>query len=281
MKGKRKFTRIEAEQIRALIREKNKATPSQQKGIRNKIREKGFYYSDFSSTKEGYTTNDFDALIQSGQIEIIDENIQGEFRLKSQKFNGHRKKPRTSSSGSHDFSVSLTAFESNRFDPRFDSEMKITGQPGNYIVCLRDGSVLPSIEIAPKMRKFAGLSIIYTGIASKNLRTRDFRQHFTGNNAGRSTLRKSIGSLMGLKKIPRDKDPTTGKTKFEESDEIKLTQWMLANLILFFFANNDFRKIEEELIEHFNPPLNLQGNKNNINSDFRSLLSRIRSISYR
>jgi len=278
MKGKRKFTRIEAEQIRFLIREKNKATPSQQKGIRNKIREKGFYYSDFCSSKEGYTTNDFDALIQFGQIEIIDENIQGKVRHKSQDFNGYIEESKTYSSENPGFSVILAAFQSNRFDPQFDSEMKIPGQPGNYIVCLRDGSVLPSIEITPKMRKFAGLCVVYTGIASKNLRTRDFRQHFTGNNAGRSTLRKSIGSLMGLKKIPRDKDLTTGKTKFEESDERKLTQWMLANLILFFYANNDFRKIEEELIEHFNPPLNLQGNKNTINSDFRNLLSKLRSM---
>lgn len=278
MKGKRKFTRIEAEQIRSLIMEKNKATPSQQKGIRNKIRKIGFYYSDFCSSKEGYTTNDFDALIQSGQIEIIDENIQGKVRHKSQEFNGPKEKPRNSSSGSHDFSVSMAAFESNRFDPRFDSEMKITGQPGNYIVCLRDGSVLPSIEIAPKMRKFTGLSVIYTGIASKNLRNRDFRQHFTGNNAGRSTLRKSIGSLMGLKKIPRDKEPTTGKTKFKGSDERKLTQWMRSNLVLFFHGNNNFKSIEEGLIQHFNPPLNLQGNKNSINSDFRNLLSQLRSM---
>ena len=57
-------------------------------------------------------------------------------------------------------------------------------------------------------------------LVKKSLKKRDYKQHFAGNNSGGSTLRKSLGSLMGLKKIPRDKNnPFNGKTKFSETDE--------------------------------------------------------------
>lgn len=277
MKGKRKFTQKEAEQIRILIREKNRVTPGQQKTIRYKIRKLGFYYSDFSSSKEGYTIADFDALIKSGQIEIIGKKSKDSIQKISMESDSYVVRRKILPSKSHDFSALLAAFQENRFDPKLDSEIKIPGQPGNYIVCLCKGSILPSVDIIPKMKKFAGLNVVYTGIASQNLRERDYRQHFTGNNAGRSTLRKSIGSLMGLKKISRDKDPSTGKTKFTASDESKLSRWMLSNLVLYFYANKYFNRFEDELIQHFNPPLNLQGNNNSVNADFRNLLSKLRS----
>ena len=44
------------------------------------------------------------------------------------------------------------------------------------------------------------------GISTVSIRKRDYQQHFIGNNAGKSTLRKSLGSLMGFPKIPRDKN---------------------------------------------------------------------------
>ncbi len=277
MKGKQRFTKQEAEQIRALIREKNRATPSRQKEIRNKIRNIGFYYTDFSPQVEGYTVAGFDELIKSGQIEIIEEEPQATIHKRPEETKPKLVETKTPPLKDPGLDTILPEFKKNRFDPKIDSEIKIPGRPGNYIVCLRNGSVLPPVDIIPKMKKLAGLNVIYTGIASKNLRKRDYRQHFTGNNAGRSTLRKSIGSLMGLKKVPRDKNPASKKTKYTESDEAKLSHWMASNLVLFFYANNNFNNIEEEFIQHFNPPLNLQGNDNPINRDFRSLLSKLRS----
>lgn len=57
MKGKSIFTQSEANAIKALIREKLKATTSEQVAIRNKIRVLGFYASDFG-IGGGYTEND-------------------------------------------------------------------------------------------------------------------------------------------------------------------------------------------------------------------------------
>lgn len=58
MKGRKKFTQAEAEQIKGLIAKKLKADTTEQKSIRDKIRKLGFYASDFG-LRGGYTVNDF------------------------------------------------------------------------------------------------------------------------------------------------------------------------------------------------------------------------------
>jgi len=65
MKGKNVFSQKEVDQILKLIEEKLKASKSKQKGIRDKIRVNGFYYSDFSSQKRpgGYNQDDFLAFV--------------------------------------------------------------------------------------------------------------------------------------------------------------------------------------------------------------------------
>lgn len=177
----------------------------------------------------------------------------------------------------NDLNFLLKTFKQNRFDPNADSETTILDQAGNYIICLKLNSKFPIVPITPTLTSFNGLKVIYTGIASGSLRSRDYRQHFKGNNAGRSTLRKSLGVLFGYKLIPRDKDPSNGKTKFGETDEQKLSDWMSQNLLMFFLPATDFADIEKALINHFNPPLNLKDNHNSINADFRKLLSNLRS----
>lgn len=147
-------------------------------------------------------------------------------------------------------------------------------------MCLKKNSTLPTVSIKPILTNFEGLEIIYTGIASGSLRTRDFRQHFNGNNAGRSTLRKSLGVLFGYKQIPRDSNPATGKSKFNIEDEQKLSEWMCNNLVMYFLPTADYKDIEIELINQFNPPLNLKDNRNIINFDYRRLLSSLRSKKY-
>lgn len=58
MKSKPSFTKSEAEGIVKLIKEKLKAEPSKQKGIRDKIRKNGFYASDYGF-RDGYTVEQF------------------------------------------------------------------------------------------------------------------------------------------------------------------------------------------------------------------------------
>jgi|JI10StandDraft_1071094.scaffolds.fasta_scaffold67860_2 hypothetical protein len=58
MKSKPSYTRSEVEEIVRLIKEKLKAEPTKQKGIRDKIRKIGFYASDYGF-RDGYTVEQF------------------------------------------------------------------------------------------------------------------------------------------------------------------------------------------------------------------------------
>ena len=279
MKGKKIFTISEIEEIKKLIVEKLRATADRQKGIRNKIRKIGFYYSDFDSSKEGYTVADLDSLIRSGRITVLGRNVKPVSN--SLTTDTPVSKPTqivslNANEKTSDLKEILEAFKTNGFDPLTDSETKIPGTHGNYILCLKSNSKLPPVSVVPSFSTFDKLDVIYTGIARGSLRSRDYRQHFRGNNAGRSTLRKSLGVLFGYKQIPRDSDLANGKTKFADTDEATLTEWMNRNLIMYFLPNSNFDQIELELIAHFNPPLNLKGNNNIVNKEFRQFLSGFR-----
>jgi len=162
----------------------------------------------------------------------------------------------------------------NRFDPL--SPIKVFDEPGNYLFCLRENSKLPEISITPIMLEFEKLKVVYTGITGRSLQSRDSQQHFNGNAEG-STIRKSFGSLFGFKRQFYFNKGKKKKWKYNASDEMELSIWMKNNLILFFMKAQDYYTIENILINHFNPPLNLKGNKNEINKLFRRELKRLRN----
>lgn len=168
------------------------------------------------------------------------------------------------------------------FDPT-KNHVAIPNEPGNYIVCLKPECSLPGNEIPEyKTINILGLTanVVYTGISKDSLYNRIYKIHLTGNNAGKSTLRKSLGSLMNLPFTHRDKNPNpikSPKTKFKDEDESKLTLWMKENLFFLFVATPNCETEEEELINTFNPPLNLDKNKNTVNAAFRAHLSVLRN----
>lgn len=165
------------------------------------------------------------------------------------------------------------------FDPMTMDSNTLPNVAGNYVFLLRKGSHLPKVDIEPQIPEVTldgnTYQAIYTGIASKSLRKRDYRNHFVGNNASRSTLRKSIGSLFGYDLIPRKEGDLKYK-KFKPADEEKLTEWMMSNLLLAFVENAAPKPLEEKLIAELNLPLNLGRNTNMVNKEFRALLSKLR-----
>ena len=227
MKGKNQFSQSEITELKSLIKERIKADNSRQKGIRARMRRIGFYGSDFGIND--LQPSDFDNLIRSGQIKVLGQRIS-QPKVAVSKKPKPVAKPKNAQSAERNFQL---------FDPTKNSEEQIPDNPGNYIVCLRKGSKMPNVGIEFKTTPSQGLQVIYTGIAGKSLRKRDYRQHFTGNNAGSSTLRKSIGSLFGYPKIARDKNADNGKTKFNLTDEMKLSEWMMKNLLLYFKTNSN------------------------------------------
>ncbi len=265
MKGKDTFTLSEISELRNLIKERIKADRSRQKGIRAKMRRIGFYGSDDFGITD-LQPSDFERLIKLGRVKVL-----GQLTRQTVAPNPTSKtisKPIMTGKVTDNFTL---------FDPSKHSSSDIPDKPGNYIVCLKKGSKLPNIGIDYEMKTYQKLNVIYTGIAGKSLRKRDYRQHFTGNNAGSSTLRKSIGSLFGYQKIARDKDPSSGKTKFTERDEKQLSEWMQSNLVLFFKSNLNPDDLEIKLIKELNPPLNLSNNKSIVNWEFRKKLSERRN----
>ncbi|MBK8946448.1 MAG: hypothetical protein IPM32_14425 [Ignavibacteriae bacterium] len=273
MKGKNIFTKSEIAELRSLIQKRIRANRSEQKSIRNKMRTIGFYGKDDFNVIDMQPI-DFENLILSGRIKILNGSITKETKFKSEDIIPFKKIKTISEKNSSE--IDLKKFI--RFNPLLDSDKIIPNAPGNYIICLNTNSYLPEIGLTCETNTFNKLVVIYTGIASRSLRTRDFRQHFCGNNAGRSTLRKSIGAMFKYKQVPRDKDPNNGKTKFSESDEVKLSEWMKKNLTLFYQQNDCPDSYEEFLIAKLNPPLNLDKNKTTVNQTFRKELSRLRNI---
>ncbi|MDE5874090.1 MAG: hypothetical protein K2H15_00470 [Muribaculaceae bacterium] len=170
------------------------------------------------------------------------------------------------------------------FNPAVDKESKIADCPGRYVILLCKGSSLPTagIDYTPCTVSYKGeeYELIYVGISNKSLRKRDYHQHFKGNNAGQSTLRKSLGSLMGMKKTYRsegERGKSSPKIKFIDDDEEKLSEWMQENLLLLFKSDGNPGEKEKNMIALLNPPLNIQYNSNIINSQFRSNLTRLRN----
>ena len=69
MKGKATFTHDEQDAVRSLLRRIRRSPREEQKRLRDVLRdERRFYISDFTSSKAGFTAEDFDALLTSGQI---------------------------------------------------------------------------------------------------------------------------------------------------------------------------------------------------------------------
>jgi hypothetical protein len=72
MQGRDVFSQHEAREIRALLQCKTSANRSDQKRIRGKLRrDYHFYITDFGVTS-GFEPSDFDYLVSSGRVKIVD-----------------------------------------------------------------------------------------------------------------------------------------------------------------------------------------------------------------
>ena len=163
------------------------------------------------------------------------------------------------------------------FDPMSDCGNIIPKTPGNYLVTIRDISALPTSGHKVITQQFRGHELIYTGITKRDLNHRIWKSHIS-SHAGRSTLRLTLGCLLGYTLIPRDKNsPNNGKVRFNADDERELRDWMKKNLLFYFLPNDNPKEFESELIKQFNPPLNLSENESPINREFREDLSFQRS----
>ena len=165
------------------------------------------------------------------------------------------------------------------FDPNTDYPSVIPGEPGNYLVTLREGCTLPGIGADLKYRSwsdFKDMHVVYTGMSEKSLRKRITHDHLKGHSAF-STLRISLGCLLGFKLVPRDKVPDGRHWRFSTEDEAALSKWMRENLMFHYRRTQAPDIMERALIVLHCPPLNLDApTGDTIYKEFQAKLKELR-----
>jgi hypothetical protein len=149
----------------------------------------------------------------------------------------------------------------------------------NTTTQLKNNSTLPKkqgiytyfIENSNDLGVFGGHNrVIYVGLSEKNLNGRDTNTHLKSDITGWSTLRRSLGAILknklDLEAENRDICPKklrADKYKFASNGEIRLTEWMLQNLKLGFWATDEpftkreLRTLEKNVILSLKPTLDL------------------------
>jgi hypothetical protein len=163
--------------------------------------------------------------------------------------------------------IPIENLATNLFLPNHDDPNTLPHAKGLYLITVNDLHNLPEPMRGLQYHYLLNRPIIYVGISNHSLRTRDYKIHFNGN-ARRSTLRKSLGSLMHLEPAKKD----SNKYKFIISAEVYLSEWMKNHLFLHYHVTDQPGEIEKQLIAELNPPLNIKDNHNAINLEFRKRL---------
>lgn len=273
------YSEFEIEQLHILITRRRLANRTDQKKIRDIMRKTyGFYGRDHWNIID-LDHHHLDNLIATGQITVIPSGSHS-FTTSS----SIRKKPLIVKESTEvaidvvNLNMKEVLAKFSKLNPLVDDMCSLPRHAGNYIICLKPDSSLPKTSPFPRYSTFQGLNVIYTGI-STNLYGRDFMQHFEGNDASWSTLRKSLGVLFKYQLVPRisKKNPTkfTNKWRFSDTDEASLSSWMKKNLLLFYLPTDSYVVLELQIINYFDPPLNLSKANGN-NDEFRLFLSQLR-----
>lgn len=164
------------------------------------------------------------------------------------------------------------------FDPEIDSQKILPKETGIYIICFKKNSIVPSELKNVIFELCQNLRVLYVGItnAKEGIRGRIKGNHFK-ENAGGSTLRKSLGVFFKYKLIAKDKNASNNKKKFSKDNELELSNWMKKNLYFFYKVLQYPNNIEQELINLFKPPLNLDKSNHIIeNQEIRKRISFLR-----
>jgi hypothetical protein len=199
LKGTDRFTAAEADRIRRLLRQRAGAERAQQKRLRDELRATGFYISDWSGS--GFTPSDFDELIGTGRITIVDA-------------------PRTTARPSPRRTSAGLGSQPGATRPARKSSDKLSGVSPAVVNAARAALTSPRhspAEAAPHVAAVPGLYAIYggqdiwlqlglgdppddrplyVGKAEESLVSRDLKTHFGSGRTGSSTVRRSFAALL-------------------------------------------------------------------------------------
>lgn len=252
MKGKFEFTKNEIEQIKELINKKILASKNKQKSIRNKIRSLNFYFSDFSN-KKGYTVQDFENLIKSGEIKIV-----GKGEIEEKKIAKHARKKTENSTITkpvvENKNIEKKLIENGKFYSIDNLNQEVLNSTGFYCIRLKTNSRLPDrYQSILDKRKY---KFIYIGKAEGQTLKKRLSQELELKRPG--TFFRSIGCVLGY--LPM-KGHLKGKSnqnnfKFTKNDKNEIIEWLRDNVELSIVKFNGDFNLESGLIEKYCPLLN-------------------------
>jgi len=251
MKGKNEFSENEANQIRILIKQKLLTSSTEQKGIRNKIRDLKFYFSDFS-IKKGYTVEDFENLIKVGQLKIISKG--GPLTTESNKLREEPLKNIISNSTIQNENIEQKLSAIENFKQYSDLDARILDSTGFYCLKLKTNSRLPKkYQTILDNRK---LKYLYIGKAEGQTLRERLEQEIEHKSPG--TFFRSIGCVLRYSPIEGHLKGQSNQNnfKFSSSDTAEIINWLKSNIELSIVENIGSFEIEKDLIETFCPLLN-------------------------
>lgn len=158
-------------------------------------------------------------------------------------------------------------------DQVFGEPCPVPSEPGAFGWWFR---TLPAELDVSGCEQRDGLTLLYVGISptpppasgkrpvSEDLRKR-IRYHFGAGNASAegSTLRKSLGVLLGKELGIELRRIGSGERSTFAGGEPVLTQWMAENTLVSWIVRQEPWHFEDKLIAALDVPLNIQGNKRN------------------
>jgi hypothetical protein len=97
----------------------------------------------------------------------------------------------------------------------------------------------------------------------RHLRVR-LRTHYR-SNADASTLRLTLGSLLAERLGLQLELTPSGRFVFGREGEARLSEWMAAHAFVAWAVDSDPWVTEDSLLEQYDLPLNLQGNRRHSN----------------
>lgn len=248
------FTHDEIEILKSLFRLKDSTSgKNDQKRIRDKMRDLGFYISDYDS-RMNY--NGFCRLLADDIIKVSDGKTDPVKPATPEKAEVTVPLHRYSDDGTcSDIENKLLNGE-NFHMAGLIPEVAIPKKPGLYCIRIADIKSLPDGYREAMFER--GHDILYIGQASKNLFVRCWEQEL--HHKSPATFFRKVGAMLGYRP---SKDSLAGHSnqnnfKFKPTDTDKIISWIETNLLvnMVVCSSKVLDSVEQNLIARHKPLLN-------------------------
>ena len=165
------------------------------------------------------------------------------------------------------------------YDPLKSNRLSnLPDKEGCYLILLRPNHTFIENEKIPIVPIFTSidysneiLNVVFIGI-TQNIRE-EFTNHLLGKTGSYSLFGKLIGCLLGYT-LRLDKTSSTMEenARFSIRAERSIKKWIKENLLFLYNVDKEQQYTEQDMIQAYNPPLNVLNNPNKINSQYRKKL---------